>query len=178
MKDPRIQTLAHNLIHYSTALKPGEKVLIEVNGFEVPLTTALIDEAYAVGAVPFEMCIRDRDGDIQAYITIGLQCCFGKLQICHISHILNAAAGIISGNRHGAIVFAQLRGGKIRRVCGSLHGYAAIVRFAVFCSGSDTGRTRSNCGDFAAAADSGHPRIRRLPGDIFVCGVRRRNACI
>ena len=62
MKDPRIQTLAHNLIHYSTALKPGEKVLIEVNGFEVPLTTALIDEAYAVGAVPF---VTIKQGEIQ-----------------------------------------------------------------------------------------------------------------
>lgn len=53
MIDPRISTLAKNLIHYSVALKPGEKVLIEVIGQELPLTRELIREAYKAGGVPF-----------------------------------------------------------------------------------------------------------------------------
>lgn len=53
MIDPRIQTLAKNLIHFSCALKPGEKVLIESIGDNDPLTRVLIKEAYAAGAVPF-----------------------------------------------------------------------------------------------------------------------------
>jgi aminopeptidase len=53
MKDLRIETLAKNLINYSTELKKGEKVLIETVGFELPLTKELIKEAYRVGAEPF-----------------------------------------------------------------------------------------------------------------------------
>lgn len=34
MKDPRIQTLAKNLINYSVKLKKGEKVLIENFGLQ------------------------------------------------------------------------------------------------------------------------------------------------
>ena len=32
MTDPRIKTLAKNLIGFSCAVKPGEKILIEGNG--------------------------------------------------------------------------------------------------------------------------------------------------
>lgn len=53
MKDPRIEKLAENLIHYSVRLQPGEKLLIENIGNEVPLTRALIREAYKAGGVPF-----------------------------------------------------------------------------------------------------------------------------
>ncbi|BBB90030.1 MAG TPA: aminopeptidase [Methylomusa anaerophila] len=51
--DPRIKTLANNLIHYSIALQPGEKILIEVFDDAYPLAKALVDEVYAVGGVPF-----------------------------------------------------------------------------------------------------------------------------
>lgn len=51
--DPRITTLAHNLIHYSAALAPGEKILIETVDGALPLAKALVDEAYRAGAVPF-----------------------------------------------------------------------------------------------------------------------------
>nr|WP_093689059.1 aminopeptidase [Sporolituus thermophilus] len=51
--DPRIATLAHNLITYSTDLKPGEKLLIEVFDNALPLAKALVAEAYAAGALPF-----------------------------------------------------------------------------------------------------------------------------
>jgi aminopeptidase len=53
MKDPRIEQLAKNLINYSVELKPGEKILIENIGNEVPLTQALIREAYKAGGIPF-----------------------------------------------------------------------------------------------------------------------------
>lgn len=53
MKDPRIEKLAENLINYSCELKTGEKLLIENIGNEVPLTRALIREAYKAGAIPY-----------------------------------------------------------------------------------------------------------------------------
>ncbi|MEA5058605.1 MAG: aminopeptidase [Candidatus Pelethousia sp.] len=53
MTDPRIQQLAHNLIHFSCALKPGEKVLIEGTGEVQELVRALVEEAYLAGGVPF-----------------------------------------------------------------------------------------------------------------------------
>ena len=51
--DPRIQTLAKNLIHYSTAIQPGEKVLIEAFDSALPLAKALVEETYRAGGVPF-----------------------------------------------------------------------------------------------------------------------------
>lgn len=59
MLDPRVSKLAKNLIRYSTELQPGEKILIEVIGLEIPLAKELIKEAYAVGGVPF-LTVKDR----------------------------------------------------------------------------------------------------------------------
>jgi aminopeptidase len=53
--DPRISTLANNLINYSCDLKKGEKVLIEAIGLELPLVTELVKAAYRAGGVPFVM---------------------------------------------------------------------------------------------------------------------------
>src|SRR3954453_17859285 len=53
MKDPRIATLAKNLINYSVQLQKGEKVLIENFGLQRELVTALVKEAYAAGGYPF-----------------------------------------------------------------------------------------------------------------------------
>jgi aminopeptidase len=53
MKDPRFQTLAKNLVNYSLKLKPGEKVLIELSGFELGLVKELIKEIYHAGGYPF-----------------------------------------------------------------------------------------------------------------------------
>ncbi len=53
MQDNRILQLAKNLINYSCALKRGEKVLIEAKGIDYMLVTALVNEAYKVGAIPF-----------------------------------------------------------------------------------------------------------------------------
>jgi aminopeptidase len=53
MIDPRIVTLAKNLINYSVELKPGEKVLIETIGNDIPLAKELVKQAYEAGGVPF-----------------------------------------------------------------------------------------------------------------------------
>ena len=52
MFDPRIQKLAHNLIHYSCRLQKGENILIESIGGNDDLARALIKEAYRAGGVP------------------------------------------------------------------------------------------------------------------------------
>lgn len=59
MRDPRFTKLAENLINYSVNLQPGEKVLIEVIGLEIPLAQELIKAAYAVGGHPL-LTIKDR----------------------------------------------------------------------------------------------------------------------
>lgn len=53
MKDPRIDLLAQNIINYALELEKNEKVLIEVSGLEIPLSQALIREAYKVEALPY-----------------------------------------------------------------------------------------------------------------------------
>ncbi len=67
MRDARINQLAHNLVNYSINLQPGEKVLIESSGFELPLTIALIEEAYLAGGLPFVNL--DNEEINQAYLT-------------------------------------------------------------------------------------------------------------
>lgn len=51
--DPRINTLAKNLITYSTNLQPQEKILIEIFDDVFPLAAALIEEVYKAQAIPF-----------------------------------------------------------------------------------------------------------------------------
>jgi aminopeptidase len=51
--------LAGNLINYSCGLQPGERVLIEAIGLEAPLVSALIEQTYAAGGIPF-VTIKDR----------------------------------------------------------------------------------------------------------------------
>lgn len=52
MRDPRIQTLAQNLVSYSLKVQPGEKVLIDMQGSERELVLCLIAEVYAAGGQP------------------------------------------------------------------------------------------------------------------------------
>ena len=53
MVDPRICTLAKNLVNYSCSLQSGEKILIEAIGLELPFVKKLIKEVYSVGGIPF-----------------------------------------------------------------------------------------------------------------------------
>ncbi|WP_196593727.1 aminopeptidase [Pectinatus sottacetonis] len=51
--DKRIELLAHNLITYSTHIKKGEKILIEIFDTGMELAGALVKETYKIGGIPF-----------------------------------------------------------------------------------------------------------------------------
>jgi aminopeptidase len=53
MHDPRIDSLARQLVRYSTSLQKGEKVLIDLHDVPDSIGLALIREARAKGALPF-----------------------------------------------------------------------------------------------------------------------------
>ncbi len=53
MIDPRLTTLAHNLVNYSVRAGKGDKVLIESHEVDSPFIAELVKEVYAAGAVPF-----------------------------------------------------------------------------------------------------------------------------
>ncbi|HET7560166.1 MAG TPA: aminopeptidase [Limnochordia bacterium] len=53
MQDPRLVELAKLIVGHSVALAPGERLLIENFGVEIPFVQALIDAAYEAGGVPF-----------------------------------------------------------------------------------------------------------------------------
>ena len=44
MRDPRITTLARNLVNHSCKVRPGDRVLIENTGLETGLVTALVEQ--------------------------------------------------------------------------------------------------------------------------------------
>ena len=52
--DQRIEVLARNLVEYSMAVKPGDKVYVNYTGISTaPLARQIIKEVYRVGGVPF-----------------------------------------------------------------------------------------------------------------------------
>ena len=52
MTDPRLKTLAKNLVRYSCNVQPGETTLIEMTGTQYPLAALLVEEVYAAGGIP------------------------------------------------------------------------------------------------------------------------------
>jgi aminopeptidase len=52
MADPRFSDLARVLVRYSTAVKPGDKVLIETFDIPFEFTSVLLDEVCAAGGLP------------------------------------------------------------------------------------------------------------------------------
>ncbi|MDG5787036.1 aminopeptidase [Evansella sp. AB-P1] len=68
MRDPRIQTLAKNLINYSVNLQKNEKILIENFGIQKELVNALVEEAYNVGGIPF---VSLKDHEVNRSLLIG-----------------------------------------------------------------------------------------------------------
>ncbi|MFC0562007.1 aminopeptidase [Halalkalibacter alkalisediminis] len=70
MRDPRIQTLAKNLITYSVELQKGERVLIENFGLQRELVTALVQEAYQAGGYPFVLL---KDHQVDRSLLMGAQ---------------------------------------------------------------------------------------------------------
>ena len=53
MRDSRFQALAAQLAGYSTALRPGDRVLLELTDIPEEMGIALIREARHAGAMPF-----------------------------------------------------------------------------------------------------------------------------
>lgn len=75
--DNRIKELAHNLIHYSCALQPQEKVMIHVFGTSAyPLVRQLVKEAYAAGGYPY---VQIEDYQINRELMLG--CTEEQLQL-------------------------------------------------------------------------------------------------
>ena len=70
MNDPRFDLLAKNLVTFSTALKPREKVLLDM--FDVPdeMTVALIRAVRAAGAVPL---VQVHHGRVNREMQLGAQ---------------------------------------------------------------------------------------------------------
>jgi aminopeptidase len=70
MKDPRYDLLAKNLVNFSTALKPGETVLLDM--FDIPdeMTVALIRAARNAGAIPL---VQIHHGRVAREMAIGAQ---------------------------------------------------------------------------------------------------------
>jgi len=53
MKDPRVAKLADILVGYSTAVKPGQKVLVEAYDIPDDVVAAIVDRIGAAGGLPF-----------------------------------------------------------------------------------------------------------------------------
>ncbi|MCL2540516.1 MAG: aminopeptidase [Firmicutes bacterium] len=52
MLDPRLVTLAKQLVNYSVAVKPGDKVLITCGDCDPSFVACLVDEVYLAGGMP------------------------------------------------------------------------------------------------------------------------------
>ena len=98
MLDPRIKTLAHNLINYSCELKKGEKVFIEIIGMELPLVKELIRETYLVGAIPL-VSIKNNEVNRELYMgcTEEQLKMMAKYEAARMSDV-DAYIGVRSGN--------------------------------------------------------------------------------
>lgn len=70
MRDPRMKKLAHNLVQYSCAVKPGEKVLIENTGLQRDFVVELVEQVYAAGGYPY---VEVKEPAIQRAILMGCE---------------------------------------------------------------------------------------------------------
>lgn len=52
MRDPRLNTLANNLVNYSVSVKQGEKILIELIGKDTEIVKAIVEKVYEAGGLP------------------------------------------------------------------------------------------------------------------------------
>ncbi|MCL2751626.1 MAG: aminopeptidase, partial [Firmicutes bacterium] len=68
MKDPRVVTLARNLVNYSCRISAGEKVYIEAYDMGHELITELIKAVYAAGGLPF---VKMYDNRVQRELQLG-----------------------------------------------------------------------------------------------------------
>lgn len=70
MTDPRVKKLASLLVSYSTAVRPGEKVLIEDTNVEIEFVKALVDAVHDAGGMPF-VSLKDRSLDRTLFARAG-----------------------------------------------------------------------------------------------------------
>lgn len=102
MTDPRIATLAKNLINYSCRLQKGENVLISSHGDCDDLVKALVREAYAAGGNPFVWLL---DGDIERELYLGANETQQKLRAkvdAELMSNMQAYIGIRGGDNNAA----------------------------------------------------------------------------
>ncbi len=100
MTDPRVSTLAKNLIGFSCNVQEGENVLIETYGECDELLLALIREAYAKGAKPF---VWRRDNAVQRAIAMGAvdeQLGLMARIDCALMESMQAYIGVRGGNNN------------------------------------------------------------------------------
>ncbi|MCR6107627.1 aminopeptidase [Salipaludibacillus agaradhaerens] len=98
MRDPRITTLAKNLIRYSLNLQKGEKILIENFGVQKELVQALVEEAYTAEAIPF---VSLKEHEINRYLIKGASTVQQKMTADFESYVMkqmDAYIGLRAGN--------------------------------------------------------------------------------
>lgn len=103
MRDTRYNQLAKNLINYSCALKPGEKVLIEAIGDCKDLVKELIKEAYNAKAIPL-VTLKDKEIDRELLMEASKEQLelMAKYEASRMSD-MDAYIGIRSGNNSAAL---------------------------------------------------------------------------
>lgn len=80
MKDPRMVYLAKNLVNYSCAVKPGEKVLVECIGQQNEFVAEIVRQIYAAGGIPL---VQLKDPLVERALGMG----FGKEQLEFMAEI-------------------------------------------------------------------------------------------
>ncbi|OEH86903.1 aminopeptidase [Desulfuribacillus stibiiarsenatis] len=110
--DVRVQELAKKLITYSVELKPGENLLIEVVGQNIPLVQEVIKEAYRAGANPF---VTIKDPQINRQLLFGANAeqldAIGEWELARMK-AMDAYLGIRGGNN--ANEMADVPGDKMK----------------------------------------------------------------
>ena len=130
MRDPRIDQLAHNLINYSCRLKKGEKVLIENNGIEREMVTALVRAAYEAGGLPFVWL---KDPAVNRAILSGLderQAGIMARNEAALMEQMDAYIGLRSGDNHAELndVPAEKHAMQSRLIWEVVHGQVRLKK--------------------------------------------------
>lgn len=104
MFDPRVKTLAKNLVHFSCNVRPGENVLIEQNGVgSDDLIRALIKEVYAAGGTPF---VWISNKDIERELQLGATADAYRMRAewdCAVMSKMQAYIGVRAGDNTRAL---------------------------------------------------------------------------
>lgn len=111
MKDPRIQKLVRNILHYSLRLQPGENLLIELFDEGEDIAAVFIKEAYALGANPF-LSVKNRT----LLREILLSCSYeqiDKMAALEAERMQNMQAYVVIRGPHNASDWSDIPGSKM-----------------------------------------------------------------